>query len=239
MSTRRPRHRQPAVAATYAGSRAPRPARAVGRPSRTAISTGSTRSTTTGRSSARPPAAPDAERGAAVHPDVVTRLVSRGIAIAPILLHTGVSSQEAGEAPQPDGSRSAIDRTARQCHEGRGRAHHRGRHDGHPRARVCGRGAPGQAKVEAAEGWTDRVVTRRRRRASSTDSSRAGATQRRRTCSWSRPSRVRADPAAYDAAVERAYDWHEFGDSALLLPARRRPSPPDCKELFAKKSLQS
>ena len=35
-------------------------------------------------------------------PDVVTRLVSRGIAIAPILLHTGVSSQEAGEAPQPE-----------------------------------------------------------------------------------------------------------------------------------------
>ena len=40
-------------------------------------------------------------------PDVVTRLVSRGIAIAPILLHTGVSSQEAGEAHSPSGSRSA------------------------------------------------------------------------------------------------------------------------------------
>jgi S-adenosylmethionine:tRNA ribosyltransferase-isomerase len=33
---------------------------------------------------------------------LVTELVSRGIAVAPITLHTGLSSQEAGEAPQPE-----------------------------------------------------------------------------------------------------------------------------------------
>ncbi|MDO9455894.1 MAG: S-adenosylmethionine:tRNA ribosyltransferase-isomerase [Nocardioides sp.] len=33
---------------------------------------------------------------------LVTRLVSRGVGVAPVTLHTGVSSQEAGEAPQPE-----------------------------------------------------------------------------------------------------------------------------------------
>ncbi len=32
----------------------------------------------------------------------MTSLVARGIAIAPVTLHTGVSSQEAGEGPQPE-----------------------------------------------------------------------------------------------------------------------------------------
>jgi S-adenosylmethionine:tRNA ribosyltransferase-isomerase len=29
--------------------------------------------------------------------------------------------------------------------------------------------------------------------------------------------------SAYDAAVGAGYLWHEFGDSALLLPAKGRP----------------
>ncbi|WP_312856066.1 S-adenosylmethionine:tRNA ribosyltransferase-isomerase, partial [Nocardioides stalactiti] len=34
--------------------------------------------------------------------DLVTRLVAGGVVVAPVTLHTGVSSQEAGEAPQPE-----------------------------------------------------------------------------------------------------------------------------------------
>src|SRR6185437_15398504 len=34
--------------------------------------------------------------------ELVTELVSRGIAIAPLTLHTGVSSQDVGEPPQPE-----------------------------------------------------------------------------------------------------------------------------------------
>ena len=33
---------------------------------------------------------------------LVTRLVARGIGVAPVTLHTGVSSQEAGEGPQAE-----------------------------------------------------------------------------------------------------------------------------------------
>ena len=32
----------------------------------------------------------------------MTALVARGIGVAPVTLHTGVSSQEAGEGPQPE-----------------------------------------------------------------------------------------------------------------------------------------
>src|SRR4029450_12962912 len=34
--------------------------------------------------------------------DLVARLVARGVIFAPIALHTGLSSQDAGEAPQPE-----------------------------------------------------------------------------------------------------------------------------------------
>jgi S-adenosylmethionine:tRNA ribosyltransferase-isomerase len=34
--------------------------------------------------------------------ELVTSLITRGVRIAPITLHAGVSSQEAGEAPVPE-----------------------------------------------------------------------------------------------------------------------------------------
>ena len=34
--------------------------------------------------------------------EMVTDLVARGVGVAPVTLHTGVSSQEAGEPPQPE-----------------------------------------------------------------------------------------------------------------------------------------
>ena len=69
--------------------------------------------------------------------EIVTDLVSRGIGVAPILLHTGVSSQDAGEPPQPERFR-VPESTARQVNMARawGNRVDRGRHDGDPRARV-------------------------------------------------------------------------------------------------------
>jgi S-adenosylmethionine:tRNA ribosyltransferase-isomerase len=40
--------------------------------------------------------------GRAFTPELVTRLVATGIDVAPLVLHTGVSSLEAGEAPHPE-----------------------------------------------------------------------------------------------------------------------------------------
>jgi S-adenosylmethionine:tRNA ribosyltransferase-isomerase len=155
-------------------------------------------------------------------PDVVTQLVSRGIAIAPIVLHTGVSSQEAGEAPQPEWF-EVSESTARLVNATRA---------GGGRVIAVGttvtralesavRGAPGHAQVAAGEGWTERIVTR-------------AAPPRvvdGLITGWHDPAASHlllveavAGPqltqAAYDSAVEAGYRWHEFGDLALLLPAR-------------------
>lgn len=155
-------------------------------------------------------------------PDVVTQLVSRGIAIAPIVLHTGVSSQEAGEAPQPEWF-EVSESTARLVNATR---------TGGGRIIAVGttvtralesavRGAPGRAQVEASEGWTERVVTREAP-PRVVDGLITG---------WHDPAAShlllveavagsRLTQLAYDAAVEGGYHWHEFGDAALLLPAR-------------------
>ena len=50
----------------------------------------------------RPGSAEMASAGRPFTEALVTSLVSRGIAFAPVTLHTGFSSQEAGEAPGPE-----------------------------------------------------------------------------------------------------------------------------------------
>ena len=40
--------------------------------------------------------------GRAFTPELITRLIARGVDLAPLVLHTGVSSLEIGEAPQPE-----------------------------------------------------------------------------------------------------------------------------------------
>ena len=70
-----------------------------------------------------------------------------------------------------------------------------------------------------SSGWTERVVTADDPRSSSAGSSPGGTTRTRHTCCWSKPwPGAELTQAAYDAAVRAHYLWHEFGDSALLLP---------------------
>lgn len=155
-------------------------------------------------------------------PEVVTRLVARGIAITPIVLHTGVSSQEAGEAPLPEWFEVSAT-TARLVNATRA---------GGGRIIAVGTtvtralesavtGHAGRTLVEARSGWTDRVVTRDAP-ARVVDGLITG---------WHDPAASHlllvesvAGPEltqrAYDEAVAEGYQWHEFGDSALMLPTR-------------------
>ena len=81
------------------------------------------------------------------------------IAVAPILLHTGVSSQDAGEPPQPERFRvPRADRAAGQHDPGVGRPRRRGRDDRHPRARERRR----RRRCRARERGLDRSRARRR-----------------------------------------------------------------------------
>ncbi len=148
---------------------------------------------------------------------IVTDLVSRGVGVVPVTLHTGVSSQEAGEAPQAE--RFVVpDATARQVNAvraGGGRVVAVGT----TVTRALESAVDGHGRLVARSGWTERVVT-------PADPPRVVTGL---VTGWHDPQASHlllveavAGPAltqqAYDAAVAGGYLWHEFGDAALLLP---------------------
>ncbi len=150
--------------------------------------------------------------------ELVTELVSRGVLVAPVTLHTGVSSPERGEPPYPE-RYSVPETTARLVNavHGLGRSRDRSRHDGRARARDDG-----------GRGWNGlwrRGLDEPRRHARSagctrsTACSAAGTTTTRRTSRCSRRPRAPTCSSARTAPRWRAATcWHEFGDVHLILP---------------------
>ncbi|GAA2094969.1 S-adenosylmethionine:tRNA ribosyltransferase-isomerase [Microlunatus panaciterrae] len=150
-------------------------------------------------------------------PDLVTRLVARGILFAPITLHTGVSSQESHEAPQSEWFEVSAS-TARLVNGARANG---GRvvAVGTTATRALESATDDSGTLHASCGWTDLVISTERP-VRLVDGLVTG---------WHNPdashlllveSVVGAEltQAAYDAAVRQGYLWHEFGDSCLLLP---------------------
>jgi S-adenosylmethionine:tRNA ribosyltransferase-isomerase len=154
--------------------------------------------------------------------EIVTALVARGIAIAPVTLHTGLSSQEAGEAPQSEWFEvpQPTARLVNAVRAGGGRVVAVGTTVTRAlESAVIGSGDG--VRVVAGRGWTGRIVT-------PADPPRVVTGL---VTGWHDPGASHlllveavagADLAqtAYDAAVGGGYAWHEFGDSALLLPNR-------------------
>jgi S-adenosylmethionine:tRNA ribosyltransferase-isomerase len=167
-------------------------------------------------------------------PELVTRLVSRGVTIAPVTLHTGVSSLECGEDPYPE-SYDVPTTTARLVNLTRqtgGRVIAAGTtvvralesaalSGGNAIAPLAARPAvgPGAGPVSPAAGWTSHVVTGQTGVAV-VDGLLTGLHEPRSTHLWM--LEAFADPAllrqCYLQAAERRYRWHEFGDVHLLLP---------------------
>ncbi len=148
---------------------------------------------------------------------LVTRLISNGIGIAPITLHTGVSSQEAGEAPQTERFEvpAATARLVNATRASGGRIVAVGT----TVTRALESAVTDGGRVQPRRGWTERVI-------SPSDPARVVTGL---ITGWHDPHASHlllvesiAGPeltqAAYDAAVSAGYLWHEFGDSALLLP---------------------
>lgn len=148
---------------------------------------------------------------------LVTRLVSKGVAIAPITLHTGVSSQEAGEAPQAErfSVPAPTARLVNAVRSGGGRVVAVGT----TVTRALESAVADDGTVVARSGWTERVVT-------PADPPRV---VNGLVTGWHDPHAshlllVEAVAGreltqhAYEAAVAADYLWHEFGDAALLLP---------------------
>jgi S-adenosylmethionine:tRNA ribosyltransferase-isomerase len=150
-------------------------------------------------------------------PELVTELVARGIAIAPITLHTGVSSLELGEGAYPEWFRVPAS-TARLVTATRGWGK-RVVAVGTTVVRALESAAGADGSVVAREGWTRLVITRTTG-VRSIDGLITG---------WHDPDASHLDlleaiagpeliARSYRAASERGYLWHEFGDVNLILP---------------------
>ncbi|HUA43174.1 MAG TPA: S-adenosylmethionine:tRNA ribosyltransferase-isomerase, partial [Streptosporangiaceae bacterium] len=157
-----------------------------------------------------------------ITPEIVTRLVSRGIAIAPVTLHTGVSSLEGGEQPYPESYDvpAATARLVNLTRRAGGRVIAAGTTvvRALESAAVAGNGGA-TGSVAAAAGWTSHVVTRRSG-VRAVDGLLTGLHEPRSTHLWMLAAFADEDllGRSYRAAADRGYRWHEFGDVHLLLP---------------------
>src|SRR4051794_13057457 len=149
-------------------------------------------------------------------PELVTRLVAKGVGIAPLVLHTGVSSLEANEHPYPEWYRVSPSTAARindtRANGGKVVA------IGTTVVRALETVVDPRRVVHAGEGWTDVVVTPERG-ARAVDGLLTG---------WHEPEAshiqmleaVAGRPVldvSYASASAEGYLWHEFGDVHLII----------------------
>jgi len=149
--------------------------------------------------------------------DLLTRLVAKGVLVAPIVLHTGVSSLERDERPYPEWYRvpASTANLVNAVHDWDRRVIAVGT----TVARALETTTSADGTVAPGEGWTSLVITPERGmhaidglitglhepRASHLDLLEASAGEQ-------------LLERSYLAALEHCYLWHEFGDSQLILP---------------------
>jgi S-adenosylmethionine:tRNA ribosyltransferase-isomerase len=155
--------------------------------------------------------------GRAFTPEIITRLVAKGVTIAPLLLHTGVASLEDHEPPYEEFYRIPA-QTARAVTEARV-DDRRVIAVGTTVVRALETVTDAQGISHAGEGWTRTVITPERG-ARAVSGILTG---------WHEPkashllmleaiaSKTHLE-VAYRAALEGGYLWHEFGDLHLILP---------------------
>ncbi len=150
-------------------------------------------------------------------PEVLTRLVAKGVGVAPLLLHTGVASLEASEPPYAEYFKvsSATAHRVNDTHRRGGRVVAIGT----TVVRALESVVDDHGHVHPGEGWTQTVVSPTHP-VRSIDAFLTG---------WHEPEAshlamleaIAGRPlleASYAAALEQGYLWHEFGDVHLILP---------------------
>jgi S-adenosylmethionine:tRNA ribosyltransferase-isomerase len=167
--------------------------------------------------SVEPGSAEMASAGRPFTPELVTSLVASGVQVAPLTLHTGVSSPERGEPPYAEPYRvpAPTARLVNAVHGWGGRVVAVGT----TVVRALESVADPDGSVAPGEGWTNLIVTPERG-ARAVDGLVTG---------WHEPEASHLDllraiagdelvDLSYQAAQEHGYLWHEFGDSHLILP---------------------
>jgi S-adenosylmethionine:tRNA ribosyltransferase-isomerase len=159
-----------------------------------------------------PGSAEMASAGRPFTPELMVRLVARGVLFAPVLLHAGVSSPELHEPPYPE-QFSVPEGTMRLVAGVRGWG-----------GRVIAVGTTAVRALETAaggqqSGWTSLVI----------DSGSVLHAVDGMITGWHEPRASHLDMLAavaghdllarcYEEALSAGYLWHEFGDSHLILP---------------------
>jgi S-adenosylmethionine:tRNA ribosyltransferase-isomerase len=166
---------------------------------------------------AEPGSAEMASAGRPFTAQLLTRLVAAGVTIAPVVLHAGVSSAELAEPPAPE-RYEVPDSTARLvgCARAAGR---RVVAVGTTVVRALETVADEHGDVRACGGWTDLVIGPQRPPRVVTGL--VTGLHLPESSHLLMLEAVAGDDlvrAAYEAAIEMRYLWHEFGDSMLFLP---------------------
>lgn len=167
--------------------------------------------------SAIPGSAEMASAGRPLTARLIARLIAAGVLLAPITLHTGVSSLERGEPPFPEEFEvpEQTARLVRAVHGWGGRVIAVGTTVARALETVA---APG-GSVTARRGWTSLVIT----------PARGLRTIDGLLTGWHEPEASHMElleatggrellRRCYESALAGAYLWHEFGDSHLILP---------------------
>ena len=155
--------------------------------------------------------------GRAFTTEILERLIRKGVTVAPLILHTGVSSLETGEAPYPERYRVPAE-TARVVNAAK-KSGGRVIAVGTTVVRALEATTSFNGQVSASSGWTDLVITAERgvrvvdailTGLHSPDASHLSLLEAFANAEHLQKS--------YGNALDEHYLWHEFGDLHLILP---------------------
>lgn len=155
--------------------------------------------------------------GRAFTPELLTRLIARGVQIVPLILHTGVASLEDHEPPYEEFYRVPPD-TARVVNVARS-AGKRVVAVGTTVVRALETVTDRDGVVHPGEGWTSLVITPERG-LRTVNALLTGLHEPRATHLAMLEALVGREhlQLAYTEALRASYLWHEFGDLHLILP---------------------
>lgn len=148
---------------------------------------------------------------------VLRRLITMGVTVAPVMLHTGVSSPEKHEPPTPEPF--AVPAATANLVNLAAAVGNRVVAVGTTVVRALESAADEEGTVTERRGWTDLVI-RPGRHIRVVSGLITGLHEPEASHLLLLEAVAGAEPVAvaYRAAVARRYRWHEFGDSMLFLP---------------------
>jgi len=155
--------------------------------------------------------------GRAFTPELITRLVAKGVQIAPLILHTGVASLEDHEPPYEEYYRVPLE-TARLINATRA-AGRRVIAVGTTVVRALETVVDETGQVHPGEGWTRLLITPARG-IKSVNGLLTGLHEPRAThlAMLEALCGIEHLQITYAEALRQGYLWHEFGDLHLILP---------------------